>query len=86
MNLCVVTKFRLRGPTPGYQPDIIVWYGNEFIVKQLDPYPQYGQGFMQAIVGSVKHIDAAFLPPVPDVGRLDFSDVGQSALIPMGAM
>ena len=56
-NLSVVTKFRLRGPATGYQPDIVVWYGNEYVVKDIQPYPQYGVGFIQAIVGSMDSMD-----------------------------
>lgn len=58
-NLVVVTKFRLIGPAPGKQPDTIEWQGNTFIVKEIDPYSQYGQGFIQAIVGSIDSIDQA---------------------------
>ncbi len=61
-NLTIVTRFRLRGPTPGYQPDLIVWKGDQYLVKLVDPYPQYGAGFVQAIVGSVDSIDQ----PVPE--------------------
>lgn len=56
-HLTVITKFRLQAPTPGKQPDVVVWGGNRFVVKELDPYPQYGAGFIQAIVGSMDSID-----------------------------
>lgn len=56
-NLSVVTKFRLRGPATGYQPDIVLWYGNDYVVKDVQPYPQYGAGFIQAIVGSMDSMD-----------------------------
>lgn len=52
-HLSVVTRFRLQGPSPGYQPDTILWNGDEYVVKLIDPYPQYGYGFIQAIVGSI---------------------------------
>lgn len=55
--LSVVTRFRLIGPAPGKQPDIISWQGDDYIVITVDPYPQYGQGFVQAIIGSVNVTD-----------------------------
>lgn len=57
-----ITKFRLRGPSPGYQPDHIVWQGTTYIVLSIDPYAQYGAGFVQAIIGSTDIID----PPTPE--------------------
>jgi len=56
-NLVVVTKFRLRGPSPGFQPDTITFNGDTYVVKTVDPYSQYGQGFIQAIVGSMDLVD-----------------------------
>ncbi len=60
-HLTIVTRFRLYGPaknaTASFQPDIVVWMGDQFVVKNIDPYPQYGAGFVQAIVGSIDPID-----------------------------
>lgn len=56
-NFCIVTKFRLIGPAPGKQPDTILWYGSTLVVKDIQPYPQYGAGFIQAIAGSMDIID-----------------------------
>ncbi len=60
-NLVIVTKFRLRGPAKDgstqYQPDLITWEGDSYVVKTIDPYPQYGAGFIQAIVGSMDSVD-----------------------------
>lgn len=52
-HLSIVTKFRLQGPSPGFKPDTITWKGDVFIVKSIDPYPQFGDGFVQALVGSI---------------------------------
>lgn len=60
-ELSVVTRFRLQGPSPGFQPDTILWNGNEFLVKKVEPYTSFGFGFIQAIVGSM---DAQDQPPV----------------------
>jgi hypothetical protein len=80
-NFVVVTNFKLRGPTTGYQPDVIVWLGSDCVIKQLDPYPQFGLGFMQAIIGSMENMDGAILTPAPYVGKVDYSDASQSGLI-----
>lgn len=56
-HLVIVTAFRLRGPAPGYQPDTIAWRGDTFVVKTVDPYPQFGSGFVQVIAGSMDSED-----------------------------
>lgn len=56
-HLSIVTRFRLRGPSPGYQPDTVVWNGDTFVVQYVDVYTDYGFGFIQAIVGSMDSID-----------------------------
>jgi hypothetical protein len=60
-HITIVTQFRLRGTAQAagknYKPDLIQWpegVGSDtFIVKTVDPYPQYGPGFVQAIAASV---------------------------------
>jgi hypothetical protein len=56
-HLQIVTRFALRGPSPGHQPDLIEWGGDQFVVKWFDPYPQFGSGFYSAVVGSIEAID-----------------------------
>lgn len=75
-HLSVITKFALRATSPGYQPDIVVWRGDSYLVKALDPYPQYGAGFVQAIVGSLDSQDR----PVPGLGAEQFNDPGNAPL------
>lgn len=58
-HLSIVTRWRLRGVSKDYQPDIIFWQDNYYLVQLLDPYPQYGQGFVQAVVGSIDSTDKA---------------------------
>lgn len=62
-NISVVTPFALRGPAKNgsatYKPDLVVWQGGTYVVKALDPYPQFGPGFVQAICGSISVVDAA---------------------------
>jgi hypothetical protein len=57
--LSIVTKTRLQSAVNGAQPDIIIWRGDNYVVKALDPYPQYGQGFYQAIAASIDLMDVA---------------------------
>lgn len=60
-NISIVTQFRLRATAPGYKPDIITWpslTGDLYVVKHIDPYPQYGPGFVQAIAGAISAQDA----------------------------
>lgn len=78
--LSIVSKFPLRGPAPGFQPDVILWHGDTFVVIVVDPYPQYGPGFSQAIVSSTDSIDTAQLAHAPDVARCVFTQAPQSAL------
>lgn len=61
-NFVLVTKARLLGPSQSaagvkYKPDLVVWQGNSYIVKTMEPYTQYGAGFVQAIVGSIDMLD-----------------------------
>lgn len=63
-NISVVTQFALRGPSKDaagqdYKPDLIVWRGGTYVVKTLDPYPQFGPGFVQAIAGATEVVDVA---------------------------
>lgn len=55
-----ITKFRLIGPAPNLQPDVILWQGSRYVVAWLDLYNRYGAGFMQSIAVSMDLID-----PVP---------------------
>lgn len=41
-SISVVTPFRLRGEANGYQPDIVVWRGDNYLVKSLGDYSRSG--------------------------------------------
>jgi len=56
--LTVVCKFALRGEVSQYQPDVIVWRGDNYLVKHVDLYPHFGPGFYQAECYSVDRTDA----------------------------
>lgn len=57
--LQVHTPFRLRGPAPGFQPDIIIWNGDPFVVNKVHDFSRFGQGFIQADCSSMSTIDQA---------------------------
>ncbi len=80
-----VTRFKVWGPAEiqgtQYQPDVIRWKGVDYVVITVDPYPQYGSGFVQVIMGSLGAID----PPTTDgsnnIGTLDFSTPDNSSML-----
>ena len=81
-SISVVTQFRLRGEVVNEQPDIIIWRGDNYVVKHIDPYPQFGQGFYQVEATSMDRVDVAFNPTPP--GQFDFSASSNSFLMPLG--
>lgn|ERR1019366_1739770 len=58
----VVTAFPLRGvskdSTGTYQPDIVMWNNDSFIVKSLNDYTSYGVGLVEAECSSIDPVDA----------------------------
>lgn len=75
--LCVITKFDLRATSPGFKPDLVVWRGDSYVVKALDPYVQYGPGFVQALCGSQ---DAQDRPAGEVVGAEQFDSPSNAVL------
>jgi len=75
-SISIVSNFFLQGEVTGYQPDLILWRGNKYIVKTVDPYPQFGEGFMQAEAMSEDRTDTAF-PKAPP-SQLAFNDAANS--------
>lgn len=57
--ISIVTAANLRGAVNGYQPDVIQWRGNRFVIATIDNYPQFGSGFTQAICVGMDLVDAA---------------------------
>jgi hypothetical protein len=51
-TLSIVTGMRLTGAAPGLQPDIVVWNGGNYIVQDVQPYVNYGPGFVEVLAGS----------------------------------
>lgn len=40
-----------------YQPDLILWEGNHFLVKVLNPWSDFGAGFYQAECSEIEFVD-----------------------------
>ena len=53
----VVLKFQLQTEVTGFQPDVIVWRGDNYLVRHVDYYPQFGAGFYQAECTSMDKTD-----------------------------
>jgi hypothetical protein len=68
--ITVITNFALRGesetsadPAVSFQPDIVVWGGDNFVVRKLEDWSQYGPGFILAICTSIDLVDT---PPATE--------------------
>ncbi len=72
-TITVVTKFRLRGEVSGEQPDIVVWRGNNYVVKAINLYPQFGAGFIEAECTSMDRVDSAIEPAQPGAANFGSS-------------
>lgn len=55
--ISIVTQFMLQGPSDGVAPDAIGWAGSYFVIVTVDPYPQYGPGWIQAVAASMDYLD-----------------------------
>ncbi|HEX7826977.1 MAG TPA: hypothetical protein VF477_18895, partial [Mycobacterium sp.] len=57
------TIYRLRGATRNaadteqYQPDIVVWDGDQFILNKPFDLSHYGEGFVRCQLSSIEPID-----------------------------
>lgn len=47
-TITVHSKTLLRAPVAGGQPDIVVWNGNDYVVKKSYNWSHYGAGFTAA--------------------------------------
>jgi len=79
--ISIVTQFRIQGESSGFQPDIVLWRGSQFVVKAIDLYPQFGAGFVQVEAVSMDHTDPVLAAPNP--GALQFNQASNSMLINM---
>lgn len=49
--------FRMIGPAVGYQPDIIVWQGSQYVVTKSYDYSLFGAGFTAADCEAMNYQD-----------------------------
>lgn len=56
-SISIVTQFKLQQAAKGYQPDLILWAGNYYVVNHIDDYSRYGDGFIQATATSIDYVD-----------------------------
>lgn len=82
----VITPFRLRGASKdaggnSFQPDIVVWNGDNFLVRIVNDWTPFGAGFIEAECSSFDFIDLA---PGEVIGSsLDFSNPDNAILEPI---
>lgn len=85
-TLEVITQFFLRAVTSDandaqWQPDLVLWQQDTFIVWSLDDYSQFGKGFVRATCVSY---DFKSQPPLgvrPQIGSMDFRERSNSGLL-----
>ena len=83
----VVTNFRLRGPSrtskgKSYQPDLVYWESDFYVVSNLEDYSKYGAGIMVAECTSIQLTDQPPpLPPGAIPGAADFSKPRNSGIL-----
>lgn len=56
-SISVVLKFQLQSEVTGFQADVVVWRGDNYVVRHVDYYPQFGAGFYQAECESMDKTD-----------------------------
>lgn len=62
-SIVVITKFALRGESEqgfygvNYQPDIVKWRGNHFLVNRVEDYSDFGPGFVKCSCSSWDMVD-----------------------------
>jgi hypothetical protein len=58
----VITTFALRSVSEvsgtEFLPDIVIWHGDNFLVRSLEDWTAYGSGFVLALCSSIDLVDA----------------------------
>jgi galactose-6-phosphate isomerase len=61
-SLTVITNFTLYGESEAagfeFQPDLVVWNGDSFVVRLIEDWSNYGTGFIKAICTSIDLVDS----------------------------
>lgn len=60
----VTTDFHLRAASKdetgqGYQPDIVIWNGDAYLVRVINDFSNYGRGMVTAECSSIDYVDEA---------------------------
>lgn len=80
----VITTYRLNGlvklGVETIQPDLVFWKGGYYLVKSTNDYTQFGAGFVEADCIAFAYVPPGSSPREPAVGKLDFSQSGNSGL------
>lgn len=53
----VITRYPMRTATQGFQPDIVQWHGDNFIVQSIEDYSGYGKGWFDVLATSIDFLD-----------------------------
>jgi galactose-6-phosphate isomerase len=56
-TLTIYTTYRLQQAAPGYQPDLVLYRGNQYVVSSVEDFSAFGEGFIVAEVSSIIAID-----------------------------
>lgn len=67
-SLRVFTRFALQGVAKDskgndYQPDLVLWHGDYYIVKTINDYTSWGPGMVEADCSSIDYVDQPPQPP-----------------------
>jgi hypothetical protein len=57
-SLKIYTRFRLNTAAVSRKPDLIIWRGDTFIVKSVDPYTGFGAGWTEVLATSIDSVEA----------------------------
>lgn len=63
-----------------FQPDLVLWHGDYYIVQSINDYTPYGAGFMECECTSIDWQQAAASIQPAQSGRGDFTQSSQAAL------
>ena len=73
-TITVLTMFAMRGESESansggkFQPDVIRWNANHFLVKRVEDYSKYARGFVKVTAHSFDMIDQAPVTTGPQTG------------------
>lgn len=81
----VITNFMLRpaskdASSSSFQPDLVLWKGDYYLVRSIEDYSQYGAGMIEAECITIDYRPNAPTTPLPS---LDFTDPANSQSEPL---